>query len=437
MSYSPGLIPDALKRAGGWSLELQSENYPCSAASWFVSQNPNGGSPGAVSFVDHDHKTYPEFKASRIGFLSSEEGLLHFSDYLMPDTKPEDLKILSEDNAELIWSFYNSRTDCLKFYNSRLNAENTIQKIRIVGSAYSCNHQSLQSTELKWGIPVLPEPGDILISEIMFDPHVDGVEYIELYNMSEKVVDANELILATLDEFGSVKDFSMSGSSSNLMLPVSFLVLSPDEIWLRQFHPDIPDGLCHERKNLPSLINTGGGIQVLNSYQEIIDEAIYDPKMHYSRIKDTRGISLERISYTQSGVNSFNWYSAASLYNHATPGVKNSQESQFQKESVQNINLINPVIMSSNDGVADMALIQFSMDKIGYSGQVEVRDQRGFLIKVIHPWGLLPMEGLLFWDGLDESGRPAKDGIYILLFNYDHPEGKRKRWKKAVGLYNH
>ena len=48
----------------------------------------------------------------------------------------------------------------------------------------------------------LPEPADsldIVINEILFNPHTDGFDYVELYNNSGKIIDLSTIIIAEMD----------------------------------------------------------------------------------------------------------------------------------------------------------------------------------------------------------------------------------------------
>lgn len=437
MSYSPGIFPDALKRAGGWSIELRSPEYPCSIDSWSVSKNPKGGSPGTVLFYTHAYHTIKAIKAMRVGYMSDNEAIIHLSDYLMPDTNPDQLKLAIGHDYFAAWTFSHDRTDQLHIlFHDTLVYEAPFELL-IQGTALSCSQVSLEPGSLKWGIPVLPVYGDILISEIMFNPTEDGLEYIELYNASDQIIDANSLIVSSLNDQGMIKDFSDSGSSSFLVFPGQFFVMTKDEFWLNQYYKSMALGSCHERKDLPNLVNSGGRIHILNQFQELIDEAGFDPDWHYSRIKDTKGISLERISFSKSGLLQGNWFSASAVSGYATPGEVNSQYSFSDDRGTQQIELINSVFSANHDGIQDQALIRFEFDKHGYVGQMEIRDLRGFLVRIVHPWGLLPKDGQIYWDGIDLQGRLAKDGIYVILFNYSHSDGESGRWKIALGLYHH
>lgn len=437
MEYSPGLYPDALKRDGGWSLNLICRAYPCSQSSWKPSRDLPGGTPGFLVAEECHNVTNQKVKPLRCGYLDSLHGFLYLSHYLRPDTRTDEL-IFSSSVARINgWEFVDDRTNCILFTVSVPVIPEEIVKWLISGEAESCGGQQIDSNSVRWTNPEQPDSSDILVSEILFNPGSEGIEFIELYNASDSSVDAGNLIIATINDDGTVKDFSFGRKHSYLFFPGEYIVFSNDQSWMYRIYPDMPIENHCLRKDLPAFINSGGTIRVLNSDQIVLDEIRYEPDWHNKQIADQKGVSLERLSFSVSGLERDNWFSSASLSGFATPGYENSQFIGDTSTETHSIYLQNSVFSPDLDGINDLAIIHFRMNQIGFSGQIEVRNHAGLLIREIQSWNLLPVQGQFFWDGIDNDGRTVDSGLYILLFNYRHPDGSGGRWKKAVAVRNY
>lgn len=436
LDYSPGMHVDALKRDGGWSLELQNLFDPCSNTSWRSSKQPDGGSPGLLPLDPIEglckHKLYP----MRFGFIQPNEWILYWSDFLHPATRIGDLVWESADLQVHEWLFQNNRLDQMILRTGFRTQNQVSGSIHIGGSALSCSGSELQFRKLRWGQPQIPDSGDLLISEVLFDPGPDGLEFVECYNASDKVIDLNEIAIATLDEAGVVKDFSRAGAGSVLIFPKEYLALCADPGCMHRSFPAAPPENIVKRSDIPSLVNSGSSIRLLSSRQIVLDQAVFEKGMHSSRLSETSGVSLERLSFDLPGTDDQNWYSASSLSGRATPGMANSQHS-FSENSQSEIWLENTTFSPNQDGFRDLMILHFDFQNRGFLGQVQIRTRTGLLVRELVDWELLPTRGQVVWDGMDFWGQACKSDIYILLFNYQNDQGLRGRFKKAVALQNY
>ncbi len=435
--YSPSMFNDALKRDGGWSLELTCLERPCDQESWQVSEQKEGGSPGYLIRDDCTVVPHTAFKAIRCGYISSSEVLVFFNRPFFPATQSSEIMFRVGPSSAPAWSFFNDRCDQVIVELPDQLADHEILSMNISGDAFDCNGQKLEPASLFLGIPEEPDSGDIIISEILFDQDDTGLEFIELYNNSDRLFDLSQLIIATLDDTGFVKDFSRKGDLSFLLFPDHYAVICTDLIWFKKKYKDAPAGCVHIRKDMPVLSNYGGHIRLMDQNQQILDEAKYDPGWHNDRLSDTKGVSLERINNNTSGVSSSNWYSAAASSDYATPGCENSQRLYPGGEEKGKFTLMNELVTPDQDGFNDQAVIMLNMGEHGYMGRFEVRTPSGFLIRLVQDWDLLPSAGQLCWDGLDDYHHHVTPGIYILIVNYADSQGHKGRWKMACGVMNH
>ena len=112
---------------------------------------------------------------------------------------------------------------------------------------------------------------------------------------------------------------------------------------------------------IPTLNNDGTTIILLNQFNEIIDYLSYDDSYHSQGIKDTKGISLEKIDLDIQNQSS-NWTSASSLIKN-TPGERNSAHHQFVFKSTLTIE---PKQLDFNYGETSFLFsYQFESEKSG------------------------------------------------------------------------
>lgn len=155
---------------------------------------------------------------------------------------------------------------------------------------------------------------DILINEIMADPTptvaLPAVEYIELYNRSDKVLDLAGFALSS----GTPQVFP-----SYQMLPGSYLIVCDDSNVdsLAAFGNVLGLG------SFPSLTNTGDDLRLGDANGNTIHEISYNLSWYGDAQKEDGGWSLELISPLAPCRGLTNWRASTSLLG-GTPGQPNS-----------------------------------------------------------------------------------------------------------------
>ncbi len=442
VEYSPAQYPDLLKRDGGWSLELRCFDHPCDPQAWLPSEHASGGTPGMGSVpLCHDQfKT--DFKALRIGYLDEYSFSIFFDGFIQADNIKE-IKLDLRDEHALPLMIKN-----LEFLDHRSNQLQVIltsplvlgakYRLSISGSTASCSGNVLRDTIISFGMPEEPTYEDLIISEIMFEPTPDQIEFIEVFNPSSTCLELNTVIIQTIDEEGLTKDYSNMGAGSFLVLPAQYVMICKDYWWARKAFPMLDPSNIHIRQDLPALVNNGGRIRILNSAQQIIDEACYDPDWHYPGLETEQGVSLERVDLQVSGCLSSNWFSSAASNSYSTPGRRNSQSLEISENEADKASptflLESDLVTPDQDGVGDQLMVRYTFPEHGWKALVEIRNIRGGLIARPLDWQLLGLEGLVCWDGFNLQGELASTGIYVVLFSYRHPDGTARRWKSAFSL---
>lgn len=153
-----------------------------------------------------------------------------------------------------------------------------------------------------------PDPGDIVINEIMYDPPTTNLEYIELLNLTDETCDLSALLLAD----SRLSPVPITDAPATLE-PNSYAVLVRDGAAFSQVFPGVS---FLEVQHWPAL-NNSGDTAVLLSDEIVLDSVAFLPGWGGD------GVSLERIDPTGSS-NSASNYGSSVDPRGGTPGAENS-----------------------------------------------------------------------------------------------------------------
>lgn len=155
----------------------------------------------------------------------------------------------------------------------------------------------------------------------------------------------------------------------------------------------------------------------------------YSDNQHSPFLKDTEGVSLERVDINSPTSNKSNWHSASVSNGYATPGFKNGSalENNFEEAiSVQ------PEIFSPLAGQPDFAMIAYNLDHAGYVANIKIVNQQGRVIKTVAENELLGTDGFFTWRGDTIEGAKATVGAYMVWFEAFDDRGNVVTLKKRV-----
>ena len=279
----------------------------------------------------------------------------------------------------------------------------------------------------------MPDSGDVLVNELLFNPATGGSDFVELYNNSGKILDLQQLRLGHWDaELQSIRESETAFGSSYLFYPGEFLALTENRAWLRENYPSHNAERIVETNSLPSLSDDAGSLAVAATDFQVLDYARYSEDAHLSLIEDPEGVSLERVDTATSALESSNWQSAAAQAGYATPGLPNSQQSRPRYTAELTLE---PRVFSPNqDGYHDFVKILYRFSKANNVGSVSIYSAGGRLVKQLADSENLSRQGFFTWDGTGADGNLQKKGIYIVAFDYFHPGGRREVLKKTCVL---
>ena len=280
-------------------------------------------------------------------------------------------------------------------------------------------------------MPSVPENQDLVINEILFNSQTGGVDFLELFNRSEKVIDLNGLIVANqaLDN-PQIKTIDIQ----KLVFPNDYIVLteSPRDIQNRYTVLN-PKALFYQ--DLPTFEDKAGNIQLYtneNLTTTFVDEFNYSADYHNPLLSDKNGVSLERINPNLPTQDEGNWHSAAEAVGYATPTYQNSQYTIPNEPNTAIFSLSSTRISPDGDGFEDVLQINYTTNQAGYTATIHLYDANGQLINQITQNELLATEGSFKWEGVMSDGQKAPIGIYVLWIEYFNLEGKVEQTKKAI-----
>jgi hypothetical protein len=315
------------------------------------------------------------------------------------------------------------------------------------------NPISLNNTA-RFALPETINQGDLILNEVLFNPVTNGKDFIELYNNSNKVLNAAELVLSN----ASIIDGNLANATSLqtnpvttnwLIFPNEYLVITEGVEQVRtQYSTPNPNNFIEN--NLPTFDNSEGSVFVYVAYDSVYVDALGNPQVaylarqldlfdynediHTSLIDDKNGVSLERIDFDAPTNDENNWHSASTDVGYATPAYQNSS---FMVNDIMGDDLIvlpNDRLSPDGDGYEDFLLINYNVDDLGFVANIDIYDANGRLVRNLINGELLMREGTFQWDGTDNQGRKPKVGIYVLKIVVFDANGNRKEFKKTCVL---
>ncbi|NRB61559.1 MAG: lamin tail domain-containing protein [Saprospiraceae bacterium] len=287
-----------------------------------------------------------------------------------------------------------------------------------------------EATSVLFGIPEQPEPGDLLINEILFHPQIGGKDFIELFNASNKIISiAGLTIRNNAKQSGSIQT---TIESLKLIFPGQYVALteSVDDLYQKYI---IPDSAILVENDLPAFDSEEGNATLLSG-AVTLDAVDYTANWHNKLLENERGVSLERISSVLPTQSSGNWTSAAADSGVATPGFKNSQSVSPVASSSDIFQISNPTFSPDGDGQDDILRLDYETEQSGIVANIQVFDESGRPIKTLARNQLLGTAGRVIWDGTNEQGEAGRTGIYIIWIELILPEGNTAQQKELCVL---
>ena len=424
-----------LKKDGGWTLEMIDTKNPCSGfTNWTASTDLKGGTPGKKNAADASNSDKTPPKLLRAFAVDNLNITLVFDE---PLDSTKGATAASYSISDGIGAPLSAITIAPVFdrVNLKLNSALAANKVYTVTASNitDCAGNSIGSkNSARVGLSSVADSFDVVINEILFNPKSGGVDYVEIYNRSQKIIDAKQLFIANRNSTNIISSIQQLTTENILLFPGDFLVLTEDPQIVMQQYVTANSDVFMQISSMPSFSDDKGDVIILNAHGKIVDEVMYSDKWHFALISNTEGVSLERIDYNGLSVQS-NFHSAATSVGYGTPGYKNSQfriDHQVQGE----ITVTPEVFSPDNDGIDDFATINYSFPSQGYVANITIFDASGRVVRYLQKNALSVVKGSYIWDGLGEKQQKLSQGIYIIYTEIFNTSGKKKQFKNTIVL---
>ncbi len=279
--------------------------------------------------------------------------------------------------------------------------------------------------------PILP--GDILISEVLFNPVAGGSDYVEIYNNSQKEISTNRLYLASRDSKMELTQVYPLSKSKMMFLPGNYLALTKDTSGVIPWFNIVCRACFLQMEKFPSYNNDFDYVVLLDEEMNVIDELFYSEKMHHLLLAEEKGISLERISFTENTNDIKNWHSASTISGYGTPGYKNSQE-EIENVGSPKITFSTESFSPNFDGYNDEYQINYELEKPGYVANISIFNSAGRFVMKLANNEILGTSGTITWNGEDQTGKRQNLGVYVVLVEIFNTSGEVYQYKDGVVL---
>ena len=434
VDYNPTWYQNSIKASGGWTLEMIDPNNPCTGSNnWKASTDASGGTPGrknsvfAINTDDSPPQLARTYSIDSVTFVAifnepvDSTSAANVSNYSFSNN----IKVLSALPQTPVF-----QTVVLKLASPASKA--TVYTV-IVNNIKDCKGNTIGVyNTAKAGVAQEAKESDLVINEILFNPKPGGYDYVEVYNRSSKVIDANKTLIATRTSSGTINSFKNFTEAPCLIFPGDYIVLTEDPGSLKNgYFIQTPEALM--TVTLPSLANDKGTVVVTNAQGVVVDEVTYNEKWHFPLITNDEGVALERIDPSATSQDANNWHSAASSVGYGTPTYRNSQYKQVANGNAR-VELLPRVFSPDNDGNDDIAILIYHLKEPNFVANVTIFDAQGRPVKHLVKNALLSYEGKWTWDGLGEQNQKLPIGPYIVYTEIFNLNGKREQFKNTVVL---
>jgi len=337
--YDDDWYGSASRSDGGFTLERVDVDFiDCNRpGNWRASEDVLGGTPGEINsiagtFTDTDIPAIQDVivqdeQTLRVLFSEPMDpaSLLDVQAYsLTPGLgTPISAQIISTGNQSVILTL------------SQQILPNTLYQLNVSG-LLDCAGNEL-SGEINFGIPLSPQPFDIVINEFFpdFSPRVGlpEAEFIELYNRTDNLLDLRDFLLK---DNGSLDQGNLGNA---LIFPREHLIICSED--------DAPlyadRGRVLGLSVLPAINNSTDSLYLFDRDGNLIDYVFFNDDWYGDTEKRDGGYTLERIDPDFVDCNQADNWRASNDPSGGTPGGENSVRGTFIDDILPEIAQVRPI----------------------------------------------------------------------------------------------
>ncbi|MEQ8811790.1 MAG: lamin tail domain-containing protein, partial [Imperialibacter sp.] len=264
MQYDDGLFTESSKKDGGWSLEIIDVNLPCAGEeNWIASANQSGGTPGQINSVNNTLGDGMPVSLLEAIPVTDSTLLARLSEQVIIDTDKLEINITPSLGDLTIQA--SLLTNSFTIQHQESISPGTFYTVSLSGLV-DCRGNISPAEQLSASF-ILPSPSDsldVVINEVLFNPRSGGVDFVELYNRSDKYLDIKGWEVGNITTAtGEPNDFNTITTSNHLLAPSDFLVLTESPTILKADYPSGKEETFFEA-DLPTYPNTEGGVIIRN-----------------------------------------------------------------------------------------------------------------------------------------------------------------------------
>lgn len=411
--YTPG-------RSEGYSLEMIDFNYPCRGkANWQSTRAEQGGTPGKPNSVA---RANPDLSPPRLLHYDREENrlLLYFNEVLNNafGENADNFEVLSGNAVVTHAAFLHESREAVVVSLDRA-PEQTLELM--IYDAADCSGNTGADIRVLFEHLPDPLPGDIRLSEILFNPPPGGEDFVELYNASEQRFDLKSWQFARLNAAGEISGHRVISTTATVLPAHGYLAFSADTAFLRNYYP--VTGNLAEVAALPAYNNDAGTVLLLKPDSTVFDRFTYSEKMHAALIHQPKGVALERVSSQRN-----DWASASSDTRFATPGAPNSRRESDRAEP-----FFNAEPMRFGPGTdTPVTWLTYEQTEGEIYAAITLLDKHGRTVRTLGRNHLLGTSGKIAWDGTDDHGSLLPPGYYVFVIHLFGADIGRRFYAKTV-----
>ncbi len=427
LSYDQSWYKDAAKANGGYSLEMIDNDNPCSGRhNWTATVNSNGGTPAEANSVAQPNPDNLGPQLTLAVALDANTVLLTFSEKL-DYSRYQQLQIELEPQISIETKSINPELNQVTVTLQQPLQPRQGYQLTVV-SAWDCLGNAIDD-EQNIAVITLPEAAEaneVVINEILFNARSGGVEFVELYNTTEKNILLENLALQSSTSFNNLQ------LPYVIIPPFEFIVLTENADVLKADYPSAPLAKVVNTDNMPALNNDESSLSLFMN-NILLDSVYYNSSFHFALLNDEKGVSLERIYSDQPALDENNWQSAVAQVGFATPGAVNSQA---RPEVVQAGSLTaEPSTFAPGDpGGRSFTSINYQFEKPGNLATVNIHDVSGRVVRSLIANETLANNGSFIWDGINDQGQQVRIGAYLIVMEVYNLDGELKIYKERVAV---